>query len=380
MKKHSFVRIGILLAALLFAMAGTVSAKASSPVFQKDSLFTDRDLRQEPKLSKAMEYTLSDGQDITITEAGVYVLSGTASGATVFVDAGKDDKVQLVLNGISVTNADFPCIYVERADKVFVTVVADSSLAVTGAFRANGSRLPDGVIYARDDLVLNGTAALVISSSENGVVGKDDLKITGGTYSVTAASKCFVANDSIRVADGVFTLDAGTDAFHAKNGDDDSLGYIYIGGGAITINAGDDAIHGESVVQIDGGVLDITAWEGIEGTFIQVNGGQVKISAADDGINAAAKSRSYNPTLEINGGEIAIVIGRGDTDAVDSNGDIVINGGTVSVTGGSGFDYDGTGVVNGGTIIINGEPWTDPVLPNQFAGSWKTPGSDPDAP
>ena len=59
-------------------------------------------------------------------------------------------------------------------------------------------------------------------------------------------------------------------------------------------------------------------------------------------------------------------MGQGDTDGIDSNGDIIINGGTISVTGQSTFDYDGTGTINGGTVICNGEEVT--TLPNQFMG------------
>ena len=44
----------------------------------------------------------------------------------------------------------------------------------------------------------------------------------------------------------------------------------------------------------------------------------------------------------------------GDTDGIDSNGDINIYGGTINVTGSSTFDYDGSATYTGGTIIING--------------------------
>ena len=370
MKKRVFSRAGLLLLSAALAVVPAVSAfaEASSPVYRADDLFSKRDLRQEAKLSKAVSITLSDGQDVTVGEAGVYVLTGHVSDMTVFVEAGKDDKVQLVLDDVSITNADFPCIYVRSADKVFVTTSADSSLAVTGKFRAEETRTPDGVIYSRDDLVLNGTAALSVESTDNGVVSKDDLKVTGGTYVITAASKCFEANDSIRIAGGTFTLSAGTDAFHAENDDDDALGYVYIGGGSISAKAGDDAVHGGSVIQIDGGDITLEAAEGLEGTRIQLNGGVLRITASDDGMNAADKSKAWEPAVEINGGEITVTLtGSSDTDAIDSNGDIIISGGSVSISGGNAFDYKGTGILNAGTVVIGGEPCTDSVLPNQPA-------------
>ena len=347
---------GILLAAVLCAacMLAAGSAASGGAVYSRDDLFTERDLLQTVDTGSAIAVTVSDGDEIRITQEGVYVLSGSAVNATVIVDA-PDAKVQLALDGLTVVNDGFPCIYCVDADKVFVTVVSDSSLTVTGAFRADGSTNTDGVIFSRCDLVLNGTAALTISSSENGVVCKDDLKITGGAYTITAASKAVEANDSIRVAGGSLALTAGTDGLHAENDDDDSLGYIYIGGGVLSIRAGDDAIHAATVVQIDGGELALVAAEGIEATYVQINGGTLSIQASDDGINAANKSSACRIAVEINGGEITVVMGAGDTDGVDSNGDIIVNGGTITVTGNSTFDYDGTAQYNGGTIIVNGQ-------------------------
>ena len=341
-------------------------AESTTPVYSAEDLFTDRDLEQTADRTDAVFLTVADGQDITITEAGVYVLSGTASGVTVRVEAGEDDKVQLVLDGLSVTNTSFPVIYVKSADKVFVTVAADSSLAVTGAFTSDGDTKTDSVVFSKTDLTLNGTAALTISSSDNGVVSKDDLKVTGGTWIIRAASKALEANDSIRIAGGTLNLTAGTDGLHAENDDDPSEGFIYIGGGSLTISAGDDAIHATTVVQIDGGSISAVAAEGIEGTYIQLNGGTISIQASDDGINAARKSSAYTPVVEINGGDITIAMGAGDTDGIDSNGNIIMNGGTVNVTGNSTFDYDGTAQYNGGTIIANGQQVSE--IPNQMMG------------
>ncbi len=364
MKRNLLTLSLAILLCVFFAFSA--AAEAVSPIFSADELFTSRDLKQTPDLTGAAAYTVADGQDIHITAAGVYVLTGTASNVTVYVEAGKDDKVQLVLDGVSITNESFPAIYVKTADKAFVTVTGDSTLSVTGAFTADGSENTDGVIYSKTDLTLNGTASLTISSSDNGVVCKDDLKITGGAYTITAQSKAVEANDSIRIADGVLSLTAGTDGLHAENKNDDSLGYIYIGGGSLTISAGDDGIHAGSVVQIDGGSIAIKASEGIEGTYIQLNGGALNIQAADDGINAASKSSAYTPTVEINDGDITVTMGAGDTDAIDSNGNIIVNGGTVRVTGSSTFDYDGSAQYNGGVIIVNGQQVSS--IPNQMMG------------
>ena len=369
-RRALIVTTGMVLAAVMMITAfggnTTASAANGSPVYSSSDLFSNRDLSQTADLSGAVVYTVVDGEDIRITEAGTYVLSGTASGVTVYVEAAEDAKVQLVLQDLNLTNSDFPCIYVLTADKVFITTAGDSSLAVTGTFRSDGSTHTDGVIFSRTDLVLNGTAELTIRSTDNGVVCKDDLKITGGTYTVTAASKAFEANDSIRVMGGTFVLKAGTDGFHAENEDDNSKGYVYIGGGDITITCGDDGIHAVSVVQVDDGTLNISAAEGIEGTFVQVNGGTVNISASDDGINAANKSSAVETAVEFNGGTVNVAMGAGDTDGVDSNGNLYINGGVISVTGNSTFDYDGTASFTGGTVYVNGQQTSS--IPNQMMG------------
>ena len=356
--------LSAVLAVFLFLTPGM--AAAGSPLYSAGSLFTDRDLKQEADLSGATAYTVADGQDIHITAGGVYVLSGEASGMTVYVEAGKDDKVQLVLQGLSVTNRDFPVIYVNSADKVFITTAADSSLSVTDSFVSDGSTHTDGVIFSRTDLTLNGTATLSLDSAENGVVCKDDLKITGGTLVIRATVKAVDANDSIRIADGTLKLTAGTDGLHAENDDDPAKGYIYIGGGSLTVSAGDDAVHAQSVVQVDGGTVALSGAEGIETTYAQLNGGTVSIQASDDGINAARKSSAYTPTVEINGGEITVAMSGGDKDGIDSNGNIILNGGTVNVTGNSTFDYDGSAQYNGGTIIANGQQVNG--IPNQMMG------------
>ncbi len=363
--KH-LIRIFSLAIALCMIFTFAASAETASPIYSADDLFTSRDYEQTADLSGAVSCTVSDGQDIHITAAGVYVLTGSASNVTVYVEAGTEDKVQLVLDGVNVTNANFPVIYVKTADKVFVTVSGDSALSVTGSFAADGSTKTDGVIFSKTDLTLNGTASLTVSSADNGIVCKDDLKITGGTLTVTAASKAIDANDSIRVAGGALYLTAGTDGLHAENSDDDTKGFVYIGGGSITISAGDDGIHGQTVVQIDGGTLSIKAAEGIEGTYIQFNGGTINIQSTDDGVNAAYKSSAYTPTVEINGGDITVAMGAGDTDGIDSNGNIIVNGGTVTVTGNSTFDYDGAAQFNGGTIIANGQQIA--YIPNQMMG------------
>ena len=340
----------------------------SNGAINASELFTDRDLRQNADLSEAKSIALSDGQDVSITSAGVYVLSGTASSVTVTVDAADDDKVQIVLSGASITNSSAPAIYVKNADKVFVTTADGTynSLSVTGAFTADGDTNTDAVIFSKDDLVLNGLGTLTISSTENGISCKDDLKITGGTISITSEADAIEANDSIAIADGTITISSRKDGLHAENDEDNTTGWIYICGGTLDISASSDGIQGTTVVQIDDGTVTVTGSEGIEATYVQINGGNIKVTASDDGINASNKSSQYTPTAEFNGGYVYISMGQGDTDGIDANGNLYINGGTLDIYANSPFDYDGEAQYNGGTIMVNGE--TTNQIANQFMG------------
>ena len=63
-----------------------------------------------------------DSTGVTITAAGTYVISGTLTAGSITVAAGEEDKVQLVLSGVDLTNPDGPALYIKSADKVFLTL------------------------------------------------------------------------------------------------------------------------------------------------------------------------------------------------------------------------------------------------------------------
>lgn len=343
-----------------------------STQLNKSDIFTERDLEQNVDTSNATKYIVSDNKNITIDKEGIYVISGSAKNVSIIVDTDDESKVQLVLSDLTITNESTPCIYVKNADKVFVTTVGSNNLTVNKTFTSDGTTNTDAVIFAKDDLVINGTGTLNISSSNNGITSKDDLKITGGTININCTSDALEANNSIAIADGNITINSKKDGLHAEYDEDNSLGYIYIAGGTLSITASDDAIHGTTVIQIDGGKITTNSREGIEATYIQINDGTIKITASDDGINAGSKSKKYTVTIEINGGSISVDMGQGDTDAIDSNGNLYINGGTININAQSAFDYDGEGKLNGGEVIVNGSKMT--VLTNQMMGGSRGQG------
>ena len=345
-------------------------------------LFSKRDLSGDYDASEALAITLTgssaqadsdavqiSGSTVTITAEGTYILTGTLENGSVIVDVSKEEKVQLVLDGVTIHSETFAAVYVRQADKVFITLAEGSTnvLSNGGTFTQIDDSNVDAVIFSRDDLTLNGSGTLQISSpGGHGIVGKDEVTITGGTYQIAAANHAISGKDSIAISGGSFALAAYKDGLHSENDDDDTLGNITITGGEFVIQVYDDAIHATCQLQIDGGSFDITAAEGLEATFIQINDGVINIQASDDGINAARKSSACVPTVEFNGGTVTIEMGAGDTDGVDSNGNIIVNGGTISVTGNSTFDYDGAAQFNGGTVIVNGTVTNS--IPNQMMG------------
>jgi hypothetical protein len=262
---------------------------------------------------------------------------------------------------VSITNDDSPAIYVKSADKVFVTTAegSDNTLSVTGTFTADGDTNTDAVIFSKDDLVLNGLGTLTINSTDHGIAAKDDFKATGGTWIINAEGKGIDVNDSVSICGGTFTITAGGDGIHCENDEDLTVGSVYISGGSFTIDAGSDGIQATTTLTINGGNINISAEEGLESTSVTINDGTIYIEASDDGINASDKSTAVDILIEFHGGDTTIVMGQGDTDAVDSNGYIYVYDGTITITGMSAFDYERGGAIYGGTVTVNGSQVTE---------------------
>lgn len=339
------------------SVSSAASTASGDSILNTADLFTDRDMQQTADTSSATKISVQDNTNVTIDKEGVYVLSGSASNVTINVTADDTAKVQLVLDGLTIQNTNTPAICVTSADKVFVTTAKGSTnkLTVTDAFATDEQTKADAVVFSKDDLVLNGEGSLEISSSQNGVSSHDDLKVTGGTYVINSQEDALEANDNVLVAGGAITITSQKDGIHAENDEDNTTGNVYISNANLTIDAKGDGIQATAALQIDSGVLAVTAAEGLEATYIQVNDGNINVTATDDGINGSNKSTAYTPTIEIRGGNLVVEMGQGDTDALDVNGNLYISGGTVDISAQSAFDYDGEGSLTGGTVYVNGE-------------------------
>lgn len=349
-------------------MQAAIDEAMSDAAIDITDMFTKRDLAGNYDESEAVKITLSgktaacnssnvqieDGV-VTIKAAGVYVLSGTLTDGTIVVDAGDDDKVQLVLDGVSIMAADYAAIYAKNADKVFVTLAegAGNSLTVSGDYVQTDDNNVDAVIFAKCDLTLNGTGSLTVKDTTgHGIVSKDDLVVTGGTYTIDSQDHCLNGKDSVRIADGTFNLSCDEDGIHAGN-DDQQDGYVYIEGGDINISVGDDAIHAEGLLIITGGDIDVSkSCEGVEGDKILVTGGDIDVISSDDGFNAAGGSSGSGDNHDGFGGGPGM--GGVDMDA-DNDAYILITGGTININAnGDGIDSNGYIGITGGSVHVLG--------------------------
>lgn len=378
-------------------------AVSTGDTLSYDDMFTDRDLDVGYEESDSVKISLSDdsttvssgssdnsstddtvdgvtvdGNVITITSGGTYIISGTLTEGQLVVDAD-DEKVQLVLDNADITCATSAAIYVKSASKTFITLAEGSEniLMNTAEFEAIDDNNIDAVIFSKDDLALNGSGTLTINSENgHGIVSKDDLKITGGTYNITAASHALSGKDSVRIAAGTFNLVSGKDGIHSENADDSSKGYVYIAGGEFTIDSTGDGIDASNIVQIDGGTFDITAGGGVENStkthednmmggpgggkgpqMGEAPSGEVPDGNTPSGEAPSGKGLDGNAPSEKPSGE-APQGGSGNNSSDNSNSDRETppekpDSNTDQASGTKGIKADGRLYINGGTFTIN---------------------------
>lgn len=315
-----------------------------------------------------------DGNVVTIVSEGCYILSGNLQGQIV-IQAKDKDKIHLVLDGAEISSQSSAALYVSQADKVFVTTTSESQnlFETVGEYVAIDEHNIDGAVFSREDITFNGEGALKIASATgNGIVSKDDLVITGGSYEISAGKHGLEGKDSVRIENGDIVINAAVDGIHSGNDEDETVGYTYIAGGNITLTVQDDGIHSDTQLVIAGGNIHVTeSYEGLEGMSIEIAGGEISIRSSDDGLNAAggndgsgAKGRFGDDPFAVNENNMIIISGGtvtvdADGDGLDSNGNFFVYGGEIVVygpeNGGNGaLDYNGEAAISGGTVIALG--------------------------
>ena len=275
--------------------------------------------------------------NVVIAEAGRYMLSGSLEDGSIIVDAHDSSKVWILLDGLEINCSDDACIQVDQADKVFLTLAEGSENTLISGSAYSDTALSDGTdgaIFAHDDLTINGSGSLTVTAQySHGISANDDLVITGGTITISAADDAIHVNDSIRIKDAAITVTAGDDGLLTTN--EVENGYLYIesgtlditasgdgihttgdvtvAGGETNISAGDDGIHSDASVFVQSGTILISdCYEGIEALIIDVSGGDVSINCEDDGFNAnGGSSDMFGGGGQMGGGQNDGTFGHG---------------------------------------------------------------------
>lgn len=334
------------------------------------NMFSDRDMETGYDEEKSVNIKLADNGTtsdsdtvkisdniVTITEEGTYVLTGALTDGMVIVEVKDTEKVQLVLNGVEITNETSAAIYVRSADKVFITTTenAENVLENGGEYTAIDDNNIDAVIFSKADLTLNGTGSLMVNAEAgHGIVSKDDLVLTSGTYEIQSASHGLSGKDSVRVANGTYTITSEKDGIHAENADDDSLGFVYLAEGNFEIVAKGDGISAGNWLQSDGGTYTIIAGDGSEN--VQKNGQKWEFGPRGEQENTAEENSVSMKGIKA-AGDLTVTAGKYDLntadDSIHSNANTTISGGEWTIASGDdGIHGNSATTISGGTIEI----------------------------
>ena len=401
-----------LLCALLLCLA------ASFALGEESDLFSDKDLTLTDP-AQAVDIVLTEG-GVDITQPGVYRLSGQVADGSIRVSSATEGDVWLLLDGVSVHNEDGAALTSDGCDKLILTLAQGSVNTLTQGPATPTEEDNDAAIYVRDDLTINGTGALTIESAYlDGINCRDSLRIVSGELTVSAVDDGLVGKDEVTIGGGTIAIDAQTgDGIKATNAEDADRGFVTIAGGAlsittgegsasvsqtasngwggwqqaeeedtpsqkgvkaettltisggtlsidsvddalhavdvaisggeITLSTGDDGVHADNTLTVSGGAITVTrSYEGLEASDMTLSGGEIDVTASDDGINGAGG----DDDAETEG-----MSGRFGRDRfTSSTGTVRITNGLIRVTAsGDGVDVNGDLEMSGGELYVDG--------------------------
>lgn len=311
-----------------------------------------------------------NGNIVTITAKGTYVISGTLDNGQIVIAATNSDKVHLVLNGVSIVNQTGAAIYASQCDKLIVTLAADTENSLTDGgthyvYTDTENEEPNAALFCKDDLTINGTGSLTVTAGfNNGIGTKDDLLVVSGNITVNAVNHGIRGNDSVTVLGGSFDITSGNDGIRTSNSEDASLGYILIEDGDFTITTG-DGYPGQSIKVnqklLNGGMggklpgQSVTTQAPAADTTVEggkainasgdivIVGGTFSISAYDDAIHSDLALTLQNGTFSLESGAMGL-----------QGLDVTIHDGVIDILNSfEGIEGENTITIHGGAFNIN---------------------------
>lgn len=197
-------------------------------------------------------------KNITITKGGTYHLSGSLNDGQLNVTG--TEKVKLYLDGVSIENKNGAAIVCTNEKRTIITLAegTENTLSDGGNYTIPNEDTA-AVIYAKDKLTINGNGILTVKGkASDGIISKDDLKITGGIINVNAENNGIKGTDSVAICGGLLNVTVGNDGIKSTKADNTEKGWVAIDGGDITLTAGGDGIQAENTLEITAGKLSIT--------------------------------------------------------------------------------------------------------------------------
>lgn len=331
-------------------------AKTDISTENMDFSFSDRDLTYT--YNEAETKTVSENEEtVKITSAGTYKISGKHK--QISIEANDTDKIQLVLNNTEISNSEGPAIYIKSADKVFITVPADTESTVTDGseYSADYSNTnADGCIFSKSDLTLNGLGRLNINGNYKcGVVSKDDLILCGITLKIKSSGAGIEGKDCVKIKDADITADTGGDGIKSTNTEKSDRGFVYIESVKLNLLAANDGIDAVSTVKISDGKLNITTNGGADNSETKNNNifgnGKKGFNNTETANTESRKGIKCDSLIIIDSGEFEL---NTSDDAIHSNTDVQISCGDFKLSSGDdGIHADDALIINGGKIEIS---------------------------
>ena len=313
----------LLASALAAGMLPTSACAVSSAYTSSNATlirFTDSAVTADGKYSG---YEI-EGTDVFITAAGTYVFSGDCDDGSITVKKGVTG-VTLVLNGLTLTNADSAAITLNKTAEAALIAAAGSENTVADTAGANDENAAVKV-KSGASLSLSGTGTLTAcGNAKNGIKGASDAVITVDelTLNIEAADDGLSCDDELTIKGGRVNITAGGDAVKAspdtddaENPDTTSLGNVTVSGGTLTLTAANDGVQADGDLTISGGTFAVTA-----------NGGHTTTLSDED---ASCKGLKAGKTLTVSGGTFTV---DSADDALHAN-DVTVSGGTLTLASG----------------------------------------------